>query len=1157
MKSRRWKQGLLLALGLMSTLTFQGCMGKSSDTAWPEVTAENHPWARWWWMGNAVDESNLTELLTDYQQAGLGGLEICPIYGVKGAEDKSLRFLSPMWMEMLAHTTGQADKLGLGIDLTTGTGWPIGGPQVTEQTASMKVLFQRYSIPAEPFPARIPKDSKAKLACLIAVSGDGRRLDLTDQVRDGQIRWQAPEGSWTVYELSTRCPIQKVKRAAPGSEGNVVDPYSVAALDSYLSEFDKSFSEFKGTMPRTHFHDSFEYFDANWTPDFFEQFQRRRGYDLRDHIEAFFGDESSEIVARVKSDYRETISDLHLAYIERWTQWCHQYGSRSRNQAHGAPANLIDLYAAADIPETEIFRSADFRQIPMLKLASSAAHLSGRTLASSESFTWLREHFNASLADIKPATDLLFLSGVNHIFFHGIPYSPPSAPWPGWQFYASVNFGPGGGLWNDLPAYNAYVTRCQSILQSGRPDNDILLYMPIYDFWNDPKGFFLPFRLHNQDQWLHGTGFYEAAVTMWNKGYAFDMVSDRFLAQAKVENGKIMLGGNSYAVILIPDCRIMPVRTLKNLMRLIREGAVVLFSQSLPSDVPGMGDLDNRRMAFQEILKQLAPGDGNHLQIQTGAGSAGKVLIGELEAIVKESGIEREDAVDSQIQFIRRTHPKGFHYFFVNVSDQPVSRWITLARHARSAIFLDPLSDHSIGQAALRRQGDSTQIYLQLNAGQSLILRTFTKKEVGDQKWPYLRPKGDPVPLKDTWEIVFAEGGPVLPKSRQISRLTSWTLWGDPRADCFAGTARYTLEFEKPAGQADQWMLDLGRICDSARIRLNGEPVAALWAPPFQCRLSDSLLKDGTNKLEIEVTNLAANRIRDLDRRQVRWKYFYDINVVNMDYKPLNAADWPLRDSGLLGPVRLIPMERISPDQIGREDPQKPSLFIIGDSTVRNNTTGLQGWGDPIADFFDSSKINVYNRALGGRSSRTFQTEGLWDKVLADLKPGDFVLMQFGHNDGGPLNTGRARASLKGTGDQTEDVIMEATGKQETVHTYGWYMRKYIADAKAKGAVPIVCSLVPRNIWIEGAVVRASADYGLWAAQSARDQGAYFIDLNERFAARYEQAGPEKVKTEYFLEDHTHTTPAGARLSAEAVVEGIRDLNDCPLRNYLRPPAQN
>jgi beta-galactosidase len=240
----------------------------------------------------------------------------------------------------------------------------------------------------------------------------------------------------------------------------------------------------------------------------------------------------------------------------------------------------------------------------------------------------------------------------------------------------------------------------------------------------------------------------------------------------------------------------------------------------------------------------------------------------------------------------------------------------------------------------------------------------------------------------------------------------------------------------------------------------------------------------------------------------------------------------------------------------GASDPRLPTLFIIGDSTVKNGSGkgdgGLWGWGHPIAAFFDKTKINVQNRALGGRSSRTFQTEGLWDKVLAAMKPGDFVMMQFGHNDGGPLNTGRARASLKGNGDETQEVVIEATGKNEVIHTYGWYMRKYIADAKAKGAVPIVLSPIPRNMWTDGKVNRASKDYGKWAAEAAKDCGAFFIDLNEIVAKHYDAEGSAKVAAEYFTEkDHTHTTAAGAKLNAACVIEGLKELKDCPLLKYL------
>lgn len=236
--------------------------------------------------------------------------------------------------------------------------------------------------------------------------------------------------------------------------------------------------------------------------------------------------------------------------------------------------------------------------------------------------------------------------------------------------------------------------------------------------------------------------------------------------------------------------------------------------------------------------------------------------------------------------------------------------------------------------------------------------------------------------------------------------------------------------------------------------------------------------------------------------------------------------------------------------------PRLPHLFLIGDSTVNNSTKGLQGWGTPIAALFDKNRITVVNRALGGRSSRTFLTEGLWDKVAQDLRPGDFVLMQFGHNDGGGLNTGRARASIKGNGDETQEVTDEKTGKKETVHSYGWYLRKYCADAKAKGATPIVLSLVPRNIWKDNKVGRSTNDYAKWAEEAARAEGAAFVDLNELVAKRYEQEGQEKVAKDYFTPaDHTHTTPEGAKLNAATVADGLRGLKNCALCSYLLPAS--
>jgi lysophospholipase L1-like esterase len=231
-----------------------------------------------------------------------------------------------------------------------------------------------------------------------------------------------------------------------------------------------------------------------------------------------------------------------------------------------------------------------------------------------------------------------------------------------------------------------------------------------------------------------------------------------------------------------------------------------------------------------------------------------------------------------------------------------------------------------------------------------------------------------------------------------------------------------------------------------------------------------------------------------------------------------------------------------------------PTLFIAGDSTASNTAAGQQGWGDPVAAYFDAAKIHVANRARAGRSSRTFQTEGLWDKILADMKPGDFALIQFGHNDGGPPDKDRARGSLPGTGDETRDVTMP-NGAAETVHTYGWYMRKFITDAKAKNANPIVLALTVRNIWTDGKVERGSGQFNKWASEVALSQNVPFVDVTGLIADRYERMGEEKVKA-FFPGDHTHTNPAGADFTAAAVVAGLRGINESPFTAYFSAKAQ-
>jgi alpha-L-rhamnosidase len=830
---------------------------------WPEVRRENRPWTRWWWPGSAVDAPGLTRQLEQFAAAGLGGVEITPIYGALGAEERYVDFLSPAWMDRLAHTGREAQRLGLGVDMATGTGWPFGGPWVAPADGSQKAVL-----------------------------------------RDGHLAGEPTH--------------MKVKRAAPGDEGLVLDPYSTAAIEHYLAPFSKAFANLPAGTVRAQFHDSFEYYESSWTPRFAEVFQQMHGYDVDAHAAEILGATPTDAatLGRLKSDYRETLARLHLEYLTGWLHWSHEHGFIVRNQSHGAPANLLDLYGTVDIPETETFGStpfaipglrrdlADIRgalDLPeplMIRMASSAAHVMGHPLASSETCTWLREHWKVALSFTKPEIDRLFVNGINHVFYHGTVYSPPDAPWPGWLFYAATQFNPANPWWDDFPALNAYVTRVQSVLQSGHPDNEVLLYWPFADALDDPEGLMKQFGVHKLD-WLRESPMGRIATQLTTHGYSFDYISDAQLAQIGAADGGFTTPGGRYRVLIVPATRRMPVETLERLLELSHHAPVIFAA--LPEDVPGFGHLEERRARFRTLL----------------AAVPAALVQPDVLAALPSHRVTRESFAVPGLEFIRRANDTGHDYFIANLTAKDFAGWIALGKTTGTATLLDPLTGRS-GRAALRivlgqPPGDIPQVYLQLAAGETLLLRTATKT-VNDPSaaWAYTAATGAPVALTGNWQIQFLKGGPELPPALETDTLKSWTELGGEAAQRFGGTARYRLEFDAPATKADDWLLDLGDVRESARVRLNGREIATAWSLPFRVHLG-SALQPGRNVLELDVTNLAANRIRDLDRRGVKWKIMREINFVNINYKPFDASGWALTPSGLLGPVTLTPLHFIDP----------------------------------------------------------------------------------------------------------------------------------------------------------------------------------------------------------------------------------------------------
>lgn len=899
---------------------------------WPEIKPEARPGSRWWWMGSAVDKQNLSYNLRLYGTAGIGSLEITPIYGVKGNEQREIPFLSPRWMEMLEYTQDEAKKNGIGIDMNTGTGWPFGGPDITLEHAATRAIFEQYSITGgkdivQDISISNPKEKKqreiATLNRLMAYSTDGTCLNLTAKVKNGKLKWSAPKGEWKLIALFIGKTFQKVKRAAPGGEGYVMDHMNPEAVKGYFTKFDHAFQQNKVTYPRTFFNDSYEVYKADWTPHLLEEFERRRGYKLEEHFPEFLDTTRTEATRRIVSDYRETVSEMLIDnFTTQWTKWAHKHGSTTRNQAHGSPANLIDTYASVDIPECEGFGLTDFHikglrkdsltrpnfsDISMLKYASSAAHIAGKPYTSSETFTWLTEHFRTSLSQCKPDMDLMFVSGVNHMFFHGTPYSPQEAAWPGWLFYASINMSPTNSIWRDAPAFFEYITRCQSFLQMGQPDNDFLVYLPIYDLWDEIAGRLVSFDIHKMDR--YAPKFIKTIQTIIAGGYDVDYISDAFIKTTRCTGNQLVTsGGTRYKALIVPAARLMPAATLRKLVELARQGATVIFVEQYPEDVPGYHELDKNRKTFQHITRQL-PATDSFKQTQQFAFGKGQIIVGsDYQQALAQTGIPAEELKTRYgLQFIRRSNPEGHHYFVSCLQDKDTDGWVTLNAPETTAMFFNPMNGER-GRAQSRTSNGKLEVRLQLKSGESLIIQTLNKPLDKELAWNYPEEQAYSLSLDHGWKLNFVESTPSITGRFDIDSPLPWTKLEQPEAKINMGTGCYSLEIDLPALEADDWILDLGDVRESARVRINGHDAGTAWAAPFRLKVG-KWLKTGKNLIEVEVTNLPANRIADMDRKNIEWRIFKDINMAKLNYVKGDYKNWSTMPSGLNGNVRLIPVK--------------------------------------------------------------------------------------------------------------------------------------------------------------------------------------------------------------------------------------------------------
>ena len=873
---------------------------------WPEAKPEAKAGARWWWLGSAVDKENLCWTMQEYAGHGIGALEITPIYGVQGNDANNIPYLSDRWMEMLREVQQNGQRLGIEVSMATGTGWPFGGPWVPLEESACKAVFVDTTFIGGSVSAldlSVP-EKEAPYCRLNKVMAywQGEPFDVTAHVSDGRLTWspaaqlkarikaasnkqlrkflkrqlkEMQTARWEIVAVWVRYGVMKVKRAAPGGEGLVIDHFDRTAVAHYLQHIEEAFERTGTPYPHTFFNDSYEVEAATWTPTLFQEFQQRRGYQLEHYLRQLQAGDP-----KVVSDYRETLGDLLLEnFTSQWTAWAHRHGAITRNQAHGSPANLIDCYAAVDIPEIEGFGLSDFgikglRQDPgktrkndsdfsMLKYAPSAAHVCGKPFTSSETFTWLTEHFRTSLSQMKPDIDLMFCAGVNHMFFHGTCYSPKDDPWPGWKFYASIDMSPTNTIWRDAPYFMQYVERCQSFLQWGEPDNDFLVYLPVRDMWQKQTDkLLMQFSIHKMGQLA--PEFIKAILAIDRAGFDCDYISDRLLLSTTFRDGMLQTAaGTRYKGLVIPECRMMPENVKAHIEQLKAQGAHIIY---------GTQATDLRTAARPEAIKT-------------------------------ECGLKA----------IRRRNDTGYHYFIANLTPNDIHDRLPLSVAFKSATWFNPLNG-DITPASV--SGDSIDI--RLRSGESMILQTYSEEDLYSKNYRNLGiiplcqsmlGKNSQIPrflrLNNPWTLSFIEETPKVNKTFTLDAPQTWETLDDS-LKVMMGTGVYTTKVRLTKAEAkEHWQIDLGDVRESARVYINGQFIGCAWSVPFvlDCR---NTLKAGDNEIRIEVTNLPANRIADYDRRGIKWRKMEEINVVDINYRRTTYDQWAPVPSGLNSPVQLV-----------------------------------------------------------------------------------------------------------------------------------------------------------------------------------------------------------------------------------------------------------
>jgi len=872
--------------------------------------ADAKPMMRWWWFGPAVTKPELQKELETMRGAGIGGIEIQPIYPLmlddKAKGIKNLPYLSSEFLDDINFANQTAHALGLRVDITLGSGWPYGGPKTTLALSAgrLKVLFIPITATTITPPPLAEGDS---LIAAFAITGTDKSFNPASAVRiDPAAPIPPSAAARTALFFIASHTLQTVKRPAAGAEGYVLDHFSRAAIDEHLNDVATPLlNAFGNQPPYSVFSDSLEVYGSDWTSNLPTEFLKRRGYDLIPHLPELLAGGTPQAES-VRHDWGRTLSELiRENYLVPLTAFAEAHHTRFRSQTYGEPAVTLADEATAPLPEGE---GPQWRAFSFTRWASSASHLYGHNITSAETWTWLHSPaFRATPLDMKAEADRMFLLGVNQIVGHGYPYSPPAAGEPGWSLYAAAVFNSHNPWFPVMPDIARYLQRVSWLLRRGQPANDIAILLPE----DDAQAAFTPGHVSVTDE-MNKRITPELMAAILDAGYNVD-----YIDAASIDK----LGAIPYPVLILPPTDRIPLKTYRRITAYAATTGKVIAIGKLPSLAPGLLE-QNTSPQIATLSRKLFQGS-NHAGIRVASvNDLGRALHRALPPDVDATG------QTEGLGFIHRKLAGVDIYFVANTGNRPIDGVIRFRPTHTAIEAWDP--DRS--QILQNAEGNRLPLVLAPYESRIYFLHDYNTG-YADQNVEVLPPASNIVEeqladLSTGWQIRFADDE----QTRPLANLTSWTEL--PGRQYVSGEVVYTRTFmidpSRFSSSASTLFLDFGTgtpitdnrphdangihalldppIREAAFVLVNGKGVGSLWHPPYRIGIS-RFIHPGENLLEVRVYNTAINELAGQPPRDytaLRAKYGRRFDPQDMD----NLQPIP---SGLFGPVHLMEQTQTRP----------------------------------------------------------------------------------------------------------------------------------------------------------------------------------------------------------------------------------------------------